>query len=109
MYKLTRGGVAHDLTISPYMLDVFYNNDKLTYVFSSEMYKNKFNEKIEENRLKINESLSKRFGFKIINNKLADIKLYSIIETRGFLIKGKEDFKCQNTIELIGEILTQKK
>lgn len=108
MSKLTRSGVAHDLTISPYVLTINYGeDDKLSFVFSSELYRNKFQEKIIDNRDKINESLSKRFGFMIVNNKLADIKLYTVVETRGFLIKGKEDYKCQSTIRLIGVNLTQ--
>lgn len=107
MAKLTRSGIAHDLTISPYKLVVDYEGDSLTYVFSSELYKNKFYDKIFDNREKINESLSKRFGFKIINEKLADITLYSKTETRGFLILGKEDYKCLSTIELIGVTLIQ--
>lgn len=108
MSKLTRHGIAHDLNISPYEYTVSYGNDnELTFIFSSELYKTKFDEKLDSYRAKVSHSLSKRFGFKIINNMLADIKLYSITETRGFLIKGKEDYSCQNTIELIGENLTQ--
>ena len=102
MAKLTRSGVAHDLTISPHQIEVEYDNVTLVYVFSSELYKLKFNGKLGINRLKINESLSNRFGIKVNFDLLADIKLYSQIETRGFLIKGNEDYKCLDIIELIG-------
>lgn len=106
---LTRGGVAYDFTVSPFRKIVRYGElHELTFVFSSEKNVERFNSRLEENRKKISESLSKRFGFTIINNKLADIKLYSMIENRGFLIKGKDDYKCLNIIELDGQNLTIK-
>ena len=104
-----RSGVYHNLEESTYKKEVIYNeNDKLTFVFSSELYLSIFNRKFKENRDKINESLSNRFGFEIEQNKIADIKLYSITEKRGFYIIGKEDHKCQSTIRLTGENLTSK-
>ena len=106
--QLTRSGIAHNLEISPYSLIVDYQDEQLEYIFSSQQYKDIFYRKFVDNRIKINDSLSKRFGFKIENDKLADLKLYSMTEKRGFLIKGKEEFKCLNTIELIGVNLTSK-
>ena len=104
--KLTRSGVAYDLTVSPHTLTYNYNGELLTYVFSSKLYMDKFIEKTDENREYINHSLSKRFGFTTVNNKLCDIKLYSLIEKRGFLIKNdKESFECLNTIKLDGTTL----
>lgn len=106
--QLTRSGIAHNLEISPYSLIVDYPDESLEYIFSSQQYKDIFYRKFIDNRTKINESLSNRFGFKIENNKLADIKLYSTTEKRGFLIKGKEEYKWLDTIELIGVNLTHK-
>ena len=92
MSKLTRSGVAYDLKVSPHIIDVSYEDgESIIYVFSSEFYMNKFEEKIEDNRNEINSKLSKRYGFTLINNKLADIKLYEKVEKRGFLILGKDD------------------
>ena len=109
MARLTRSGVAHYIEESPHKKEVVYNeNDKLTFVFSSELYLTIFTRKLEENRVKINESLSKRFGFNIEQNKIADIKLYSMTEKRGFYIIGKEEHKCQSTIRLIGDNLMNK-
>lgn len=109
MSNLTRSGIAHDLNTSPYSINIEYaNGDNLRYVFSSEMYKIKFAEKLINNRISISETLSRKFGFKVVNDKLADIKLYSTIETRGFLIKGKEDYICLDTVELIGVNLIQR-
>lgn len=108
MNTLTRNGIAHNLKLSPYEHTIKYENETLTYIFSSELYKNKFIEKIESYREKINCSLTKRFGFEIVNDLLCDIKLYSVTETRGFLIRGKEEYECLNIIRLNGEILTMK-
>lgn len=108
--QLTRSNIAYNLEISPHSFNVDYEDgEKLTFIFSSELYMTKFFETIEDNREKINHSLSKRFGFNVVNNKLSDIKLYSLIEKRGFLIKRKdENFKCLNDIKLNGLAMTQR-
>ena len=109
MSKLTRSGVAYDLTVSPHKTLIVYDKeDHLEFVFSSELYMNIFERKVEENREKINESLSKRFGYEIEVNKLADLKLYVQTEKRGFLILGKEEFNCLNNIKLNGVNLITK-
>lgn len=106
---LSRNGIANDLTISPYKQEVVYNGlDSLTFVFSSKLYKKKFNERLEDHRIKFNDMLSKRIGFEVENNKLCDIKLYSMIEKRGFLIQDKERYTCLSTIKLDGINLTQR-
>ena len=104
---LTRNNIAYDLMLSPYRLDVPYDNcQTLTYVFSSEFYKNNFYNRFLENRQRISESLSGRFGFRIENDLLADLRLYSCIEKRGFLvIKGEENFVCLESITLDGDLL----
>lgn len=102
---LTRSNIAYDLSISPHILDVHYEDETLYYVFSSELYMNIFKRKFNENRQKINESLTKRFGFEITNDKLCDLKLYSATEKRGFLIRGKVEYECLESIRLNGETL----
>ena len=107
---LTKSGVAYDLTISPHKYKVIYdNNEVLIFTFSSKLYLSKFNDKLNEHREKVNQSLSKRFGFEVEYNQLCDIKLYSSIEKRGFLIDNtKERFECLSTIKLDGNNLTTK-
>lgn len=109
MAGLTRSNVAYDLNISPHEMNVTYPDEVLTFVFSSDLYRQKFNEKLNDNRKKINDSLSNRFGFTIENNKLADLKLYTTIEKRGFLIyKGQDKIECQDSITLDGNhLITQ--
>lgn len=103
---ISRNGICYDFSVSDYRHTV----DGITYVFSSELHKEKFAKRLSDNRKTISKSLSKRFGFDITVTKLADIVLYKKIETRGFLIvtnEGKEI--CQNNnLKLDGEILTLK-
>lgn len=108
--KLTRYGVAHDLEASPYRRKVLYSSGRgITYVFSSKLYKDIFDRKLEENREKISASLSKRFGFEIQNDILCDIKLYSSVEKRGFYLKtNKKGFTCLDNLRLDGKSLTTK-
>jgi hypothetical protein len=70
MNKLTRNNIAYDLNISPHEEEVVYSDGTtIKYVFSSQLYVEKFASKYMENREKINQSLSNRFGFKITNDK----------------------------------------
>lgn len=106
MAKLTRSNIAYDLNHSPHQLSLNYDEYGITYVFSSELYKNKFLEKLSSNRENINISLSNRFGFVIVNDILSDLKLYTTIEKRGFLIyKGLVKVECLNNITLDGSQL----
>lgn len=101
--NLTRNGIAYDLKLSPYKLHLKYKESEITFIFSSQLNVDRFKDKLNENRETINNSLSKRFGFSIVNNTLCDIKLYNTIEKRGFLIDyNKERFECLNTIKLDG-------
>lgn len=107
--QLTRSGVAYNIEISPHKLELEYSDGEvIEYTFSSNRYKEIFLRKYKDNRDKINESLSNRFGVTYTNNKLCDIKLYSSTEKRGFLIRGKEEFKCLSTIRLDGQNLMNK-
>ena len=102
--------IAYDLTISPYKSKINYSPGRsIRFIFSSDLYKTKFESRLFENRKMINESLSKRFGFEIRNDVLCDIKLYSSIEKRGFLVKiNKERFTCLESLELDGKNLIAK-
>lgn len=100
---LTRNNVAYNLNESPHRLEVPYDHESVIYVFSSEFYKLNFYNRFLDNREKISESLSKRFGFRVQNDLLSDLKLYTSIEKRGFLIfKGEDKIVCQENITLDG-------
>ena len=100
---LTRNNVAYNLNESPHRLEVPYEQQSLIYVFSSEFYKTNYYNRFLDHREKISESLSKRFGFRVENDLLSDLKLYTSIEKRGFLvIKGEDKIVCQENITLDG-------
>lgn len=105
MAKLTRSGVAYDLRTSPHQETVKYSNGEfITYVFSSRLYREKFNSKQLRYRSQVAESLTRRFGFLIYMDLLADIKLYSLTEKRGFLVKvNGEEIWQESDIILSGE------
>ena len=110
MSYLTKSNIAYDLNISPHELTVEYNSCNVKYVFSSELYRTKFLEKFNDNREKINTSLSNRFDINIQCPMLADLKLYKTIEKRGFLIfKDGEKIECQSEVVLGGVITTTRK
>lgn len=103
MSELTRGGVAYNLDVSPYRYQVDYCDVTVTFCFSSSFYQDNFISRLKANREKINKSLSNRFGFKFKNDLLSDLKLYSSIEKRGFLLyQNGERFECLDAIILDG-------
>lgn len=110
MAKLTRSNVAHDLNISPHKLTIEYYVDSITFVFSSEYNRNRFCAKLVENRNYHNDSLSKRYGFEIQNDVLCDVKLYSQVEKRGFLILvDGEKIECLTKVNLHGAKILKNK
>lgn len=108
---LTRNGITYNLKLSPYEHIIKYSNgENIKFKFSSLLYKDKFTSRLEGNRETINGSLSKRFGIDLSNNVLCDLKLYSSIEKRGFLIETKEGYyECLNIIKLDGQNKIQKR
>lgn len=101
---LSRNGVAYNLELSPYEIIIEYDHEKIKYKFSTQLNLERFKKKLNDNRDKINGSLSNRFNIKITNNQLCDIKLYSQVETRGFYIECKErKFTCLSSIKLNGQ------
>ena len=108
--SLTRSKIAYDLNISPHFEEVHYKDGTiLKYVFSSNLYKRNFAKKLEEHRETINNSLSNRFGFLVRYEKLADLKLYTSIEKRGFLIyQDGEKIECLDSLTLDGNNLMSK-
>lgn len=100
---LTRANIAYNLHNSPHLLEKDYKGVKVIYHFSSELYRAKFLSRVNENRDTINKSLYNRFGYNLELDILADFKLYSTIEKRGFLISINGVYaECQNHIILDG-------
>lgn len=96
----TRNNIFYNLEESPYRLTL----DGMTLVFSSEMHRIKFLASMKNNREKINESLSARFGTCVKLDKMSDLVLYAKIEKRGFLvITESEVFKWLDQVQFAGE------
>lgn len=110
MDGLTRSKIAYDLNISPYETQVKYKDGKtLKFIFSSELYQRNFMSNMAEQRETINQSLSNRFGFTIRYDMLSDLKLYTTIEKRGFLIYQEGNkIECLNDLLLDGNNLMMK-
>lgn len=109
MAQLTRSNIAYNLSVSPHRLTVDYGESSLQFVFSSELYKYKFLEKQEQTREQVNNSLSKRFGVEVNFPILADLRTYTTIEKRGFLlVRNGVEIECPDKIILDGENLTLK-
>ena len=106
MAQLTRSNIAYDLSISPHRLTVNYGEHSLEYVFSSDLYRRKFLEKQDAHREQLCVSLTKRFGVEVRTPLLSDVKLYTTIEKRGFLLrKDGVEVKCLDKVRLDGENL----
>ena len=97
--ELTRSQIAYNLHWSPHRESILYGDATTTFVFSSDLYRRKFMEKLESNRNQISASLSKRFGVTVRNDALADFRLYTTIEKRGFLlIQDGVEVKCRDKV-----------
>lgn len=101
---MTRNGIVYNLEESPYNYTLY----GITYYFSSTNHKLKFMEEFKQNRIILELSLERRFGVEFNVKQLADLHLYSRIETRGFLIQLNEVYHtCKKTIILGGDIKTK--
>lgn len=96
----TARGVYHDLTESEY----FYTVDDMIFIFSSLFYRDKFANIYEEEIERFNQALNNVYKdkFSIYGDKLALIRLYAMIEKRGFyLIIGGFEVKCLEDLAFV--------
>jgi hypothetical protein len=98
----TRNGIYYDLTKSTYKLKL--NDNNITFVFSSDLHRTKFEEQYKQNRTEHNLKFHARYRIDMDMKLLPDILLYKRIETRGFLLidEGGRNIWQQN-LRLIGE------
>jgi YHS domain-containing protein len=102
---VSRRGIYYDLTNSIHRTTI----NQITYVFSSKNHLLKFKDKHIKNRYDLSASLSNRFGILIDVTLLADIVLYTKVETRGFLIITENGVNlCKENLVCNGEKLTLK-
>ena len=105
--ELTRSKIAYNLHHSPHRELVSYGDGETVYVFSSDLYRRKFLEKQKKNREQISASLTNRFGVVVRCDALADFRLYTTIEKRGFLLfQDRVEFECRNKVIFDGVKMT---
>lgn len=102
---MTRRGIEYNLTVSPYKSFV----KTLTFYFSSQSYRNKFESQIDDFRKRMEQQFEDKYGMIIKVPYLAELVLYSQIEKRGFFITNKgSEYKCLEEITLNGnQVLKQ--
>lgn len=85
---MTKWGVETDLEKTPYTLTVEYDNANIiTFCFSSDKVRERFEERRDEYRQKVANSLTARFRMDYtVSQDFADIALYRYEERRGFYI-----------------------
>lgn len=85
-YNATRqkSPIFNDLWKSPFVIE---RND-LTFHFSSEVHKNKFERDVKKREEWLHDSFLRRFGVDIDTDILADVQLYQMIEGRGFAVES---------------------
>lgn len=102
---LTKNGVCYNLSESHFRT----TQNGVVFVFSSQLYLDKFIARLQENRDIINFSLTKRFGLTVNVSTLADVVLYKRIEKRGFLIViGDKEITCQKSLICVGSNVMKK-
>jgi hypothetical protein len=93
----TRNGIYYNLCESEYKLTI----NHITYYFSSSLYRKKFIERYLEERDILSYTQSRRFKATLNLSVLADLKTYSNIEKRGFLVEIEGVYyKCLDNINL---------
>lgn len=93
----TRNGIYYNLLESEYKLTI----NRITFYFSSSLYRKKFVERYIDERNILNYAQSRRFKAKLNLSVLADLKTYSNIEKRGFLVEIEGVYyKCLDNINL---------
>ena len=85
---MTKDGIEYNLSITPYVVNKHYNAINVTFKFSSELYRDKFQSYINDTHLIAdrNNKTLKKYGFLFENHFVDDIKKYHSLEKRGFQI-----------------------
>lgn len=96
---ISANGVYRKISESTYRIEI----DNVVYYFASRNHLEKFKEKLEIKREFINKSLEKRFGIKGVYDVIADLVLYTNVETYGFYITiNGRSCDCLENLQLDG-------
>lgn len=87
----------------------WYELDGVKYFFSTELRRDNFIKRYQDNRKEVAARLKKRWRFDIESSLLADLYLYSSIELHGFYIEHNGGaFEWQRQVKLDGLRMTKK-
>lgn len=100
----TRDNIYYDLHESIYRIE----QGRMIFVFSSELYRTKFKEQVQQHRIQFNKKFKVRYGLAFDFKELPDVVLYCKIEKRGFLLikKGEVMDECRE-LTCAGETVTR--
>lgn len=106
---MTKSGIEHDLTVSPYFDRVYYGGKVYEYYFSSGSGLARFQREKESNRDFIKTSLEQRFKIKFhIGRDFCDMQLYRRIESRGFrVVVDGRNYTCLDEMQYNGHELEE--
>lgn len=97
---MTRNGIVYDLQDSPYNV----NTCGITFYFSSESHRSKFENMYVDNLEFMQNSMFKRFKFILDIEPVYALFFYKKIETRGFYIEYQgRGYKWLKSITLDGD------
>lgn len=94
---LTKNGVCYDLKESPFT----YEWRGIVYFFSSNMHRNHFKRDVVKKEEWLEDSLTRRFKCTVRLPILADIQLYTQIETRGFYVQTNDGAEYESGLEIV--------
>lgn len=96
----TRNGVYHNILESDYVMTVGY----IKFYFSSELYLTKFMDRYRDEIERFNDSINRMYKdrFDLDMTAFALVRLYTLIEKRGFYIKlhNREVITCLDDLRL---------
>ncbi len=101
----TKKGIYKDIADSDYCVTV----EGITFYFSSKFYLGNFTKAVEKETADFSKRMEKVYNdkFNLKMDKFALIRLYELIEKRGFrLVISGEEVRCLDNVIFVSEVLT---
>lgn len=101
----TKKGIYKNIGDSDYCVTV----EGITFYFSSRFYLGNFTKAVEQEMTDFSKRMEKVYNdkFNLKMDKFALIRLYELIEKRGFrVVINGEDVRCLNNVIFVSEVLT---
>ena len=101
----TQKGIYKDIANSDYCITV----EGMTFYFSSQFYLGNFTKAVEKETTDFSKRMEKVYNdkFNLKMDKFALIRLYELIEKRGFrVVINGEEVRCLNNVIFVSEVQT---